>query len=218
MYHDPSPPPVKYDYLYKVVLIGDSGVGKSNLLARFTRGEFNVQSKATIGVDFGYQSIERDGKQIRAQIWDTAGQERFRAITSSYYRGAVGAMIVYDITSRSSFEGADRWLRELRENADKEVEVALIGNKCDLEDKREVLSTEAKSYCQDHNISFIETSALNATNVDLAFRNLLTEIYKANSHTQLDDIDPEEEKTTGPPVRTLELKQPEPPQQSQCKC
>lgn len=102
------------DYLFKVVLIGDSAVGKSNLLSRYARNEFNSNSKATIGVEFQTQSMEIDGKEVKAQIWDTAGQERFRAVTSAYYRGAVGALIVYDISRRGTFENVSRWLDELK--------------------------------------------------------------------------------------------------------
>ncbi|CAJ1353595.1 unnamed protein product [Effrenium voratum] len=101
-----------YDYLFKVVLIGDSGVGKSNLLSRFTRDEFNLESKSTIGVEFATKSITTNGKVIKAQIWDTAGQERYRAITSAYYRGAVGALLVYDISKRVTFENLERWLQD----------------------------------------------------------------------------------------------------------
>lgn len=103
-----------YDYLFKVVLIGDSGVGKSNLLSRFTKNEFSLESKSTIGVEFATRSIRVDDKVVKAQIWDTAGQERFRAVTSAYYRGAVGALIVYDITRRTTFDSISRWLDELK--------------------------------------------------------------------------------------------------------
>jgi len=107
----------EYDYLFKVVLIGDSGVGKSNLLSRFTRNEFNLESKSTIGVEFATKSIKTDGKTIKAQIWDTAGQERYRAITSAYYRGAVGALLVYDISKRVTYDNVVRWLKERRDHA-----------------------------------------------------------------------------------------------------
>ena len=107
----------EYDYLFKVVLIGDSGVGKSNLLSRFTRNEFNLESKSTIGVEFATRSIQVDNKTIKAQIWDTAGQERYRAITSAYYRGAVGALLVYDIAKHLTYENVERWLKELRDHA-----------------------------------------------------------------------------------------------------
>lgn len=101
-------------YLFKIVIIGDSAVGKSNLLSRYARNEFNPHSKATIGVEFQTQSIEIDGKEVKAQIWDTAGQERFRAVTSAYYRGAFGALLVYDISRRPTFESIPRWLDELK--------------------------------------------------------------------------------------------------------
>lgn len=102
------------EYLFKVVIIGDSAVGKSNLLSRYARNEFNINSKATIGVEFQTQSMEIEGKEVKAQIWDTAGQERFRAVTSAYYRGAVGALVVYDISRRSTFDSVVRWLDELK--------------------------------------------------------------------------------------------------------
>lgn len=101
------------DYLFKIVLIGDSAVGKSNLLARFARDEFHANSKSTIGVEFQTQKMEIHGKEVKAQIWDTAGQERFRAVTSAYYRGAVGALLVYDISRRLTFDSVGRWLNEL---------------------------------------------------------------------------------------------------------
>ncbi|OWM67664.1 hypothetical protein CDL15_Pgr024749 [Punica granatum] len=102
------------EYLFKIVIIGDSAVGKSNLLSRYARNEFNPHSKATIGVEFQTQSMDIDGKEVKAQIWDTAGQERFRAVTSAYYRGAVGALVVYDISRRTTFENVGRWLDELK--------------------------------------------------------------------------------------------------------
>merc|ERR1712211_36727 len=127
-----------YDYLFKVVIIGDSGVGKSNLLSRFTRNEFHLDSKSTIGVEFATRSIQHDGKIIKAQIWDTAGQERYRAITSAYYRGAVGALLVYDISKQATFKNVERWLTELREHADNNIVIMLVGNKSDLKHLRAV--------------------------------------------------------------------------------
>jgi len=166
-----------YDYLFKVVLIGDSGVGKSNILARFTRDEFNLESKSTIGVEFATKSVPTDGKVIKAQIWDTAGQERYRAITSAYYRGAVGALLVYDISKRVTFENVERWLKELRDHADEHIVVMLVGNKADLRHLRTVTSDEAVSFAAKHNLASIETSALESTNVEQAFQKLLSEIY-----------------------------------------
>ncbi|XP_003388803.1 PREDICTED: ras-related protein Rab-11B-like [Amphimedon queenslandica] len=167
----------EYDFLFKVVLIGDSGVGKSNLLSRFTRNEFNLESKSTIGVEFATRSIKVDGKVVKAQIWDTAGQERYRAITSAYYRGAVGALVVYDIAKHMTYENVERWLKELKDHADTNIVIMLAGNKCDLRHLRAVSTEEAKKFAEQHSLSFIETSALDSTNVEAAFQNILTEIY-----------------------------------------
>ncbi len=160
------------------MLIGDSGVGKSNLLLRFTRDTVDLQSKTTIGVEFATRSINVDGKTVKAQIWDTAGQERYRAITSAYYRGAVGALLVYDITNRKTFESVERWLKELREHADSKIVVMLVGNKCDLAESRQVDVEEGTACAAKFGLSFLETSALNATNVEESFKTVLTEIYK----------------------------------------
>ncbi|KAI8000382.1 Ras-related protein RABA1c [Camellia lanceoleosa] len=167
-----------YDYLFKVVLIGDSGVGKSNLLSRFTRNEFSLESKSTIGVEFATRSLNIDGKVIKAQIWDTAGQERYRAITSAYYRGAVGALLVYDVTRHSTFENVERWLRELRDHTDPNIVVMLIGNKSDLRHLVAVSTEDGKSFAERESLFFMETSALEATNVDNAFAEVLTQIYR----------------------------------------
>ncbi|CAM9771666.1 unnamed protein product [Ascophyllum nodosum] len=171
----------EYDYLFKVVLIGDSGVGKSNLLSRFTRNEFNLESKSTIGVEFATKSIQTEGKTIKAQIWDTAGQERYRAITSAYYRGAVGALLVYDISKHVTFENVERWLKELRDHAEANIVVMLIGNKSDLRHLRTVTHEEAMEFAKKHNLAFLETSALDASGVDSAFQRILTEIYRLMS-------------------------------------
>lgn len=178
-----------YDYLFKVVLIGDSGVGKSNLLSRFTRNEFCLESKSTIGVEFATRSIQVDGKTIKAQIWDTAGQERYRAITSAYYRGAVGALLVYDITKSVTFENVERWLKELRDHADSNIVIMLVGNKSDLRHLRSVSTDEAQQFCEKEGLSFIETSALESTNVEKAFQQILTEIYHIVSKTRMIDAE-----------------------------
>ncbi|XP_068664598.1 ras-related protein RIC2 [Aristolochia californica] len=167
-----------YDYLFKVVLIGDSGVGKSNLLSRFTRNEFSLESKSTIGVEFATRSLNVDGKVIKAQIWDTAGQERYRAITSAYYRGAVGALLVYDVTRHVTFENVERWLKELRDHTDPNIVVMLIGNKSDLRHLVAVSTEDGKAFAEKESLYFMETSALEATNVDNAFAEVLTQIYR----------------------------------------
>jgi small GTP-binding protein len=165
-------------YSKLVVLIGDSGVGKSNILGRFTRNEFNLDSKSTIGVEFATRTVDVDGKTIKAQIWDTAGQERYRAITSAYYRGAVGALLMYDITKPETYDNITRWLTELKDHADPQIIVMLVGNKCDLKHLRAVPTDEGKTFANENNLLFIETSALDATNVELAFQQVLTEIYR----------------------------------------
>ncbi|CAA3029706.1 ras-related protein RABA4c-like isoform X1 [Olea europaea var. sylvestris] len=175
----------KIDYVFKIVLIGDSAVGKSQLLARYARNEFSLDSKATIGVEFQTRTLEIDHKTVKAQIWDTAGQERYRAVTSAYYRGAMGAMLVYDITKRQSFDHVVRWLDELRSHADKNIVIMLIGNKSDLGSLRAVPVEDAKEFAQRENLFFMETSALEATNVEPAFLNILTEIYRVVSKKAL---------------------------------
>lgn len=177
----------KYDYLFKVVLIGDSGVGKSNLLSRFIRNEFDLKSLTTIGVEFAQRNIDFHGKTVKAQIWDTAGQERYRAITKAYYRGANGALLVYDITKPYTFENVDHWLKELREHAKTEILVMLVGNKSDLEHLRTVKTAEGKAFAEENSISFIETSALNSMNVEKAFQTILAEIYKQTVPKQLQE-------------------------------
>ncbi|KAM6500940.1 Ras family domain containing protein [Amanita muscaria] len=194
-----------YDYLFKVVLIGDSGVGKSNLLSRFTRNEFNLESKSTIGVEFATRSINLDGKVIKAQIWDTAGQERYRAITSAYYRGAVGALLVYDIAKHATYVNVTRWLKELRDHADSNIVIMLVGNKSDLKHLRAVPTDEAKAFATENGLSFIETSALDASNVENAFLTILTDIFRIVSSKSLEsssnNIEPPRESiSVGPSV------------------
>ncbi|XP_060175089.1 ras-related protein Rab11A [Lycium barbarum] len=167
----------EYDYLFKIVVIGDSGVGKSNILSRFTRNEFCLESKSTIGVEFATRTLQVEGKTVKAQIWDTAGQERYRAITSAYYRGAVGALLVYDITKRQTFDNVLRWLRELRDHADSNIVIIMAGNKSDLKHLRAVSEQDGQALAEKEGLSFLETSALEAFNVDKAFQTILTDIY-----------------------------------------
>ncbi|KAK6946660.1 Small GTPase [Dillenia turbinata] len=171
----------------QVVLIGDSGVGKSNLLSRFTRNEFSLESKSTIGVEFATRTIRvDDNKVVKAQIWDTAGQERYRAITSAYYRGAVGALLVYDVTRHVTFENVERWLKELRDHTDSNIVIMLVGNKADLRHLRAVSTEDAKAFAERENTFFIETSALESLNVDNAFTEVLTQIYHVVCRKALD--------------------------------
>jgi Ras-related protein Rab-1A len=166
----------EYDYLFKLLLIGDSGVGKSCLLLRFADDTYTDSYISTIGVDFKIRTIELDGKTIKLQIWDTAGQERFRTITSSYYRGAHGIIVVYDITDQESFNNVKQWLQEIERYACDNVNKLLVGNKCDLSAKRAVVYETAKEYADQLGIPFLETSAKNATNVEQAFLTMAAEI------------------------------------------
>lgn len=199
-----------------VVLIGDSGVGKSNLLSRFTRNEFSLETKTTIGVEFATRSIQCEGKITKAQIWDTAGQERYRAITSAYYRAAVGALLVYAINSRTSFKNIERWLAELRENADRSIVIMLVGNKSDLKHLREVPTEEAAEFAQKNGLLFMETSALDGEKVEDAFQQLITTIYHLTSRPPIDGgnttvVSQESEK--------IDIGQKQDPKQGEpCKC
>ena len=163
----------------KIVVLGDSGVGKTNLISRYVSNVFDKSSKATIGVEFFCKTYKVNNKKIiRVEIWDTAGQERYKAITSVYYKGAKGAFIVYDITSRKSFENVDKWIEEIKEKTSKDIKLIVVGNKIDLNDEREISSKEAIFKFKDMDIPLMETSALEDTNVNEAFINIVKIIYQ----------------------------------------
>jgi len=166
----------EYDYLFKLLLIGDSGVGKSCLLLRFADDTYTQSYISTIGVDFKIRTIDLDGKTVKLQIWDTAGQERFRTITSSYYRGAHGIIIVYDVTDRESFNNVKHWIQEIEKYAADGVKKLLVGNKCDLASKKVVSYDEAKELADSYQINFMETSAKNSHNVEDTFSMMAAEI------------------------------------------
>uniref|UniRef100_A0A8C9FRP0 Ras-related protein Rab-25 n=1 Tax=Pavo cristatus TaxID=9049 RepID=A0A8C9FRP0_PAVCR len=162
-----------YNFVFKVVLIGESGVGKTNLLSRFTRNEFNHDSRTTIGVEFSTRTVLVGDAAVKAQIWDTAGLERYRAITSAYYRGALGALVVFDITKHQTYDVVERWLKELYDHTEASIVVMLVGNKSDLAQAREVPTEEAKMFAENNGLLFTETSALDSTNVEQAFETVL---------------------------------------------
>lgn len=166
----------QYDLLFKLLLIGDSGVGKTCILYRFSDDAFNTTFISTIGIDFKIKTIELKGKKIKLQIWDTAGQERFHTITTSYYRGAMGIMLVYDITNPKSFDNIAKWLRNIDQHASEDVERMLLGNKCDMADKRMVSKERGEQIAREHSIRFLETSAKANINVDKAFYDLAESI------------------------------------------
>lgn len=165
-----------YDLLFKLLLIGDSGVGKTSILFRYSDDAFNTTFISTIGIDFKIKTIDLKGKKIKLQIWDTAGQERFHTITTSYYRGAMGIILVYDITNARSFDNIAKWLRNIDEHANEDVEKMIIGNKCDMESKRVISKERGEAIAEKHNIRFFETSAKDSTNVEKAFTELATAI------------------------------------------
>jgi small GTP-binding protein len=181
-----APPTDDPDFLLKIVLIGESGVGKTNLLAKFVRNDFQVDSKSTIGVEFAIATMRFEDKNVRAQIWDTAGQERYRAVTTAYYRGAVGAMLLYDLTSAVTFSALGKWLKELRE-ADPKIVVMLVGNKCDLSDSRVIATEDGMDFAERENLLFIETSAKDSRNVKESFTRLIAAIVDRYSKTGFDD-------------------------------
>jgi len=161
-----------YDLLFKLLLIGDSGVGKTCILFRFSDDAFNTTFISTIGIDFKIKTVELRGKKIKLQIWDTAGQERFHTITTSYYRGAMGIMLVYDITQPKTFDNIAKWLRNIDEHANEDVEKMILGNKCDMEDKRMVSKERGESIAREHGIRFLETSAKANVNIERSFLDL----------------------------------------------
>uniref|UniRef100_A0A914CRE4 Ras-related protein Rab-25 n=1 Tax=Acrobeloides nanus TaxID=290746 RepID=A0A914CRE4_9BILA len=166
------------DYIYKIILVGDMGVGKSNLLLRYTRDSFSLNKESTIGVEFDIKKIQVDDKTIKIQLWDTAGSERYKAIVPTYYRRALGALIIYDITRYDSFKNVSRWLAELKDHSSPNIVITLIGNKFDLESVRRVPVEEGARFAKENGLMFLETSALDSTNVELAFEKLVKEIYK----------------------------------------
>ncbi|KAL4254393.1 Ras-related protein RABD2b [Abortiporus biennis] len=168
--------PEGYDYLFKLLLIGDSGVGKSCLLLRFAENSFTDSYLSTIGVDFKIRTVDLDGKTMKLQIWDTAGQERFRTISQAYYRGAHGIIVVYDVTDSESFDNVKTWFTEINRHATEGVQKLLIGNKSDLVEKKVVDFNAAKAFADEKGVTFLETSAKDSSNVDDAFLALARQI------------------------------------------
>jgi len=166
----------QYDFLIKLLLIGDSGVGKSCLLLRFSDDTFTTSFITTIGIDFKIRTIELDGKRIKLQIWDTAGQERFRTITTAYYRGAMGILLTYDVTDETSFSNIRQWMKNIEEHAAEGVNKVLLGNKCDLVEKKVVDTSRGQALADEYNIKYLETSAKNNINVEEAFFTIARDI------------------------------------------
>ncbi|XP_077195948.1 ras-related protein Rab-19 isoform X1 [Paroedura picta] len=170
-----------FDYLFKIILIGDSNVGKTCVVHRFKSGQYSVKQQNTIGVDFTVRSLEIDGKKVKIQVWDTAGQERFRTITQSYYRSAHGAILAYDMTKRSTFESIPHWIHEIEKYGAANLVMMLIGNKSDETEKRQVLFEDACTLAEKHGLlAVLETSAKEAQNVDEVFILMAKELMARN--------------------------------------
>jgi small GTP-binding protein len=183
----------KYHQMMKLIVVGDSGTGKSSLLHRFVENTFSEDQTQTIGVEFGAKIVELLGRKVKLQIWDTAGQERYKSVTRSYYRGAVGCLIVYDITSRPSYEHVSMWLNDVKQLAGKEVVVMLIGNKSDLSnaDKRSVTHNEASLFAQENGLMHFETSAATGELVSEAFLKVAkTSLARSHSDPAVAEVDP----------------------------
>mmetsp|Transcript_36365 Transcript_36365/g.88826 ORF Transcript_36365/g.88826 Transcript_36365/m.88826 type:complete len:212 (-) Transcript_36365:73-708(-) len=177
---------MNYAYLFKFIIIGDTGVGKSCLLLQFTDKRFTPIHDLTIGVEFGARIVTVEDKQLKLQIWDTAGQESFRSITRSYYRGAAGALLVYDITRKETFEHLLSWLEDARAHSNSNMTIILVGNKSDLEHRREVSRESGEQFAKEHGLLFLETSAKSNSNVEDTFITTAKAIYEKVKAGELD--------------------------------
>jgi len=164
-----------YDYLVKLLIIGDSGVGKTCILLRFCENSFQSSHLSTIGIDFKIKTIDVDSKKIKLQIWDTAGQERFKTITQTYYKGAMGIVLTYACNDRDSFNNIENWLRQIKQHANENVCKILVANKCDISD-RTITFSEGKALADKYNMQFFETSAKTDTNITPVFGAIAKEI------------------------------------------
>ncbi|XP_046682710.1 ras-related protein Rab-35 [Homalodisca vitripennis] len=197
----------EYDHLFKLLIIGDSDVGKSSLLVRFADNTFSGNYITTIGVDFKIRTVEVDGEKVKLQIWDTAGQERFRTITSTYYRGTHGVIVVYDVTSGESFANVKRWLHEIEQNCEV-VNRILVGNKNDAPDRKVVLTEDAQRFADQMRIQLFETSAKENINVEEMFMAITRQVL----HTKKE----RKEKQAGQNSDTVNLRKPKPNKRQKC--
>jgi len=167
-----------YHYLFKYIIIGDSSVGKSNILMKFAHNKFSDEYQATIGVEFGAKNIEIDSRVYRIQIWDTAGQENFRSITRSYYKNSVCALVVYDVTKKKSFENVQKWIQDVQAQSPKTILIFLVGNKIDLEEQRVISFDEGNNFAAQNGIRFTETSAKTGEGIEELFKMTVEHIVK----------------------------------------
>ena len=175
------------EMIFKIILVGDIGVGKTNILSKYISNKFETDSKSTIGVELSTKTFNINNNKINAQIWNTAGQEKYKSLTKAYYKGALGALVIYDITQKITFENIDKWISDLKISADEKVSIILIGNKSDLEEKREVSKEDGENKAKLNGISFLETSALNGNNIEIAFKTLVKNVYN-KCHNEFDTM------------------------------
>ena len=167
------------EYLrFKLIIVGDTGVGKTNIIGKYIADSFNENTKSTVGVEFFTKSFKINEDFIKLEIWDTAGQERYKSITSAYYKGSNGALLVYDITRTATFDDIEKWINEVKDVVEGELKFVLVGNKCDLENERKVETETALAKAQKLKMPLIETSAFNSTNIQKVFKIILIDIYK----------------------------------------
>ena len=178
---------INYELLYKIIIIGDAAVGKSNILTKYSKNEFSENTKSTVGVELGVKYIKVKGVNAKIQIWDTAGQERYRSITSSYYKGSHGCFIVYDITNESSFDNVEKWYEYVQKEAGKNISIILVGNKCDLENERKITKEKGQEKAKNLKCAFFETSALSGVNISEIFEELTNNIYESTGGVKNED-------------------------------
>jgi Ras-related protein Rab-11A len=200
-----------YDILFKIILVGDTSVGKTNIISKYLKNLFQEDFSATIGVEFSHKQFLIDNHKIKAQIWDTAGQERYKAITKAYYKGAKGAFIVYDISRKNTFDSISRWVSDITATADKKITLILIGNKSDLEDQRQVTKEQGEEKAKEFGLAFLETSASSGDNLEKAFSLMINEVYKKcqediNAETDDNVVDQGKDITLNKPAGKTEKK------------
>ena len=179
----------EYEMMAKVILIGDSSVGKTNIMSKYLKNQFNENSKATVGVEFGSKLFNINGHNIKVQIWDTAGQEKYKAITGAYYKGSKGAFVVYDITRKETFDSVDKWINDLKMSGDPKLIIIIIGNKCDLEEKREILKEQGEEKANSFGCAFLETSALSGDNIEKGFEMMINDIFNKFGNNTVDEVE-----------------------------
>ena len=207
---------MKPDITFKYIVVGNAFVGKSNIIYRFVQGKFNENYKATINLDFSYKNIKKGDKIYRVQLWDTVGQEEFQSISRGYYKSGVCALVVYDITNRESFNNVGTWMEECKINGPSTISLVLVGNKIDLEDKRQITYEEGEDFANQNNMQFFETSALNGSNIDKLFNDTVESIIKKIENNYYKDKDCGIEFHQNPNNKKTELSKKAPKKKKKC--